>query len=138
MTHLDTGIADVANFLAVELLPFLAVKLLDERNEVLRSHHVDESIAHIALVLEVNGQVEEVIGAAELFINRGEQHLLCVLVRDVLDHERRAFVLTCKTLALFEAGTCRRGGNMPTRREHANDRTVSHALLTQDCAAVRF
>lgn len=108
MTHLDTGIADVADLLAVELLPFLAVKLLDERNDVRRAHHVDESIAHVALVLEVNGQVEEVVGAAELFINGGEQHLLCVLVGDVLDHQRCAFVLACKTLALFEAETCQR------------------------------
>ena len=99
MTHLDTGIADVANLLAVELLPFLAVKLLDQRNDVLRPHHVDESITHIALVLEVNWQVEEVVAAPELFINGGEQHLLCVLVGNVLDHQRCAFVLACRALA---------------------------------------
>ena len=99
MTHLDTGIADVANLLAVELLPFLAVKLLDQRNDILRPHHVDESIAHIALVLEVDGQVEEVVAAPELFINGGEQHLLCVLVGNVLDHQRCAFVLACTALA---------------------------------------
>jgi hypothetical protein len=31
--------------------------------------HVDEGIAHVALVLEVNGQVEEVKGAFELLFN---------------------------------------------------------------------
>jgi hypothetical protein len=35
----------------------------------LRSQHVDKSVAHIALVLEVNGQVEEVKGALELLFN---------------------------------------------------------------------
>lgn len=85
-SYLNTGIADVADLLAIELLPFLAVKFLDERNDVRWPHHVDESIAYIALVLEVNGQVEEVVGAAELLINGGQEHLLGVLVGDVLDH----------------------------------------------------
>jgi hypothetical protein len=36
----------------------------------LRCEHVDEGIPHIALVLEVNGEVEEVKGALELLLNR--------------------------------------------------------------------
>lgn len=93
MSHLDAGIADVANLLAVEFLPLLAVKLLDEGDDVLRPHHVDESVAHIALVLEVDWQVEEVVGAAELFIDGSQQHLLCVLVGDVLDHQSGTLVV---------------------------------------------
>lgn len=97
MTHLDTGIADIANLLAVELLPLLAVELLDEWDDVGRPHHVDKSIAHIAFVLEIDGQVEKVVGAAKLFIDGGEQHLLRVLVGNVLDHQGCALVLACKT-----------------------------------------
>ena len=96
MSHLDARIADVADLLAIELLPLLAVKLLNERDDVLRPHHVDESVSHIALVLEVDWQVEEVVGAAELFIDGSEQHLLCVLVGDVLDHEGGTLVITCR------------------------------------------
>ena len=123
MTHLDTSIADVADLFAVEFLPFLAVELLNERNDVLWPHHIDESVAHIALVLEVNGQVEEVVASAELFINGGEQHLLCVLVGDVLDHQRCAFVLTCKALTLL-------------RRERVSNMTFTNAVLVHNCAAV--
>lgn len=36
----------------------------------LRCEHVDEGIPHIALVLEVNGEVEEVKRALELLLNR--------------------------------------------------------------------
>ena len=93
--HLDTGIADVADLLAVELLPLFAVKLLDKGDDVLWSHHVDESIAHVALVLEVDGQIKEIICAAELLVNCGQKHFLRVLVWDVLDHERGALVLAC-------------------------------------------
>ena len=96
-SYLDTSIADVADLLAVELFPLFAVKFLDEGNDVRWPHHVDESIAHIALVLEVNGQVEEVVGATELLINGGQEHLLCVLVGDILDHQCCALVLPCST-----------------------------------------
>ena len=86
----------MAHFLTVELLPLLAVKLLDQGDHVLWSDHIDESIADIALVLEVDWQVEEVVGSTELLINGGQQHLLCVLVGDVLDHECCPLVFTCK------------------------------------------
>ena len=71
VTHLDASITDVADLLTVELLPFLAVELLNKRNDILWSDHVDEGVADIALVLEINRQVEEVIGATELVINGG-------------------------------------------------------------------
>ena len=48
-----------------------------------------------ALVLEVDGQVEEVVGAPEVLVDRRQQHLLRVLVGDVPNHQRRASVIAC-------------------------------------------
>ncbi len=93
-SHLNAGVTDVADLLAVELLPLLAIKLLDEGDDVLWANHVDEGVAHIALILEINWQVEEVVGSMELFVNGCQQHLLRVLIGDVLDHQRRTLVVT--------------------------------------------
>ena len=93
-SHLNAGVTDVADLLAVELLPLLAIKLLDEGDDVLWANHVDEGVAHIAFILEINWQVEEVVGSMELFVNGCQQHLLRVLIGDVLDHQRRTLVVT--------------------------------------------
>ena len=45
--------------------------------------------------LEVDGQVEEVEVPPEALLDELQQHALCVLVGDVLDHQRRAPVLAC-------------------------------------------
>ncbi len=95
-SHLNAGITDVADLLAVELLPLLAIKLLDEGDDVLWAHHVDEGVAHVALILEINWQVEEIIGSMELFIDGCQQHLLRVLIGNVLDHQRCTLVISYK------------------------------------------
>ncbi len=49
---------------------------------------VDEGVAHVAAVAEVDRQVEEVEGAVEaLLVQVVEQHALAVLVGDVAEHE---------------------------------------------------
>ena len=93
---LDTCVADVTHFLAVEPLPLALVEPFGEREDVFGLHHVDEGIPNIALVLEVDGKVEEVIQPVELLIDGLQQHLLGVLVGDVLDHQRGPRVLTCR------------------------------------------
>mmetsp|Transcript_950 Transcript_950/g.2806 ORF Transcript_950/g.2806 Transcript_950/m.2806 type:complete len:250 (-) Transcript_950:1429-2178(-) len=68
----------------------------------MRAGHVDESIPHIALVLEVDRQVEEVerewIHPGEPLLQKRQKHLLGILVRDVLDHERCALVFAHRDL----------------------------------------
>lgn len=95
-SHLNASVADVADLLAVELLPLLAVELVDEGDDVMWANHVDEGVAHIAFILEINRQVEEVIGPTEFLINGCQQHLLRVLIGDVLDHQRCTLVITYK------------------------------------------
>ena len=57
---LDSAIRNRAHFFRVEFRPSLPVKVLHERRNGMRAGHVDERIPHIALVLEVDRQVEEV------------------------------------------------------------------------------
>ena len=58
---LNPAVSDFANLIAIELFPFLVIKPLKKVEYVYRIDEVDEGIAHIAAVLEVNWQVEEVV-----------------------------------------------------------------------------
>lgn len=53
---------------------------------------MDEQVAEVALVLEVNGQVEEVVRTRMVAIDEVDQVALRVPVGDVLDHDRGALV----------------------------------------------
>ena len=55
---------------------------------------VDESITHVASVLEVNREVEEVITILHLLINSVEKHLLGVFVGNIFDHHCISLVFT--------------------------------------------
>lgn len=101
IAHLNPCIADVADFLTVEPLPFALIEAFGEGQDVLWLHHIDEGIANIAFVLEVYGQVEEVVQAVELLINSLQQHLLGVLIWDVLDHERGPCILACSKAEFY-------------------------------------
>ena len=48
--------------------------------------------------LRVDREVEEVVEASVALVDLADQHLLVVLVRDVLDHQRSARVLTIHDL----------------------------------------
>ncbi len=48
---------------------------------------VDESIADVAAVGEIDGQVQEVELVFVILVDLLFQHLLCVLVRDVPNHK---------------------------------------------------
>lgn len=48
---LNPGIADPTDLLRVELLPFLVIQFFIERFDELGVHKIEESIAHVALVL---------------------------------------------------------------------------------------
>lgn len=80
------------HLLGVEVLPALRVELAEERHDAAVVDEVDEGVADVALVLEVDRQVEEVVGAAVRGVDLLQQHRLRVLVGDVADHDRRALV----------------------------------------------
>ena len=58
---LDAPVGDLADLFRVERLPRLVVQVLVERHDVYRIHEIDEGIADVAAIVEVEGQVEKVI-----------------------------------------------------------------------------
>lgn len=52
---LNPRVRDVANLLAVELLPSMAIELPHKRSDVLGLYEVDEGVPDVAVVLEVDG-----------------------------------------------------------------------------------
>lgn len=94
MFSLDASVSNFAYFLAVELLPFLVVEVLIEGNDCLAIDKVDKSVTNIALVLEIDWQVKEIISSFVSFINSGKQHLLIVLVGDVSNHQSGSLVFS--------------------------------------------
>ena len=70
------------------------MQVLEESDHKNRVAHINEGIANIAIVLQVDWQVEKVIATLVLGVNTFEKHLLGVLVRNVLDHYRGAQVVS--------------------------------------------
>lgn len=91
---LIASIGDLTDFLRVESLPRLSVQVLIEWNDKDRVHEIDESVSNIAVVLQINWQVEKVVAAGMELINFLKEHLLRVLVGYVSDHDRSARIFT--------------------------------------------
>jgi len=66
---LDTSIGDLANFIAIKLFPFLIIKSFEKVKNVYRVDKIDEGIAHVAPVFEINGEIEEVVLVLGLSVN---------------------------------------------------------------------
>lgn len=90
---LDSPVGDLADLLRVESFPSLVIQVLVEGHDVNGIDEVDEGISNVAAIVQIEGQVEEVIAPLVLAVDALEEHLLSVLVRDVADHDRRARVL---------------------------------------------
>jgi len=91
---LNSSIGNLANLRTIELLPLLLIELHIERRNGHRINEIDEKVSNIALVLEINWQVEEVKKSSMAFTNSIENHLLSISVGDVLDHQSCQHVLT--------------------------------------------
>lgn len=90
---MDTRVGQLTDLLTIEAVPPPSAKLLVEVYDELSVDEVDKSVAHVAGVVLVNGQVEKVdlhfVVAPDLLV----KHLLGILVRDVPDHEGRPSVV---------------------------------------------
>jgi hypothetical protein len=84
---LNPCVVNFAYFLRVESRPFLVVERLVEALDVLHIDEVDEGVSHVALVEEVNRQVEKVKFVLEFFVDGREHLLLGVFVRNVSYHK---------------------------------------------------
>lgn len=93
---LDSTKSDLANFLGVEVLPRLVVHVLKKRHNVDRIHEIDESVADVAIVVQIKRKVEEVVRSLVQPVDALQEHLLCVLVRNMTNHNRGAPVLAAE------------------------------------------
>lgn len=84
---LKSCIGDLADFVRVEILPTSSMEALVEAFHMVKSFQIDKSIAHIAFVLEVNRQVQEIVLGLVRNFNSVNEKLFVVLVGDVLYHE---------------------------------------------------
>lgn len=66
---LDTSIGDLANFIAIKLFPLLIIKSFEKVENVYRVDKIDEGIAHVAPVFEINREIEEVVLIPGLSVN---------------------------------------------------------------------
>lgn len=90
---LDAAKSNLADLLRVEVLPCLVVHVLEEGHDVDGVHEIDEGIADVTAVVQIKGQVEEVVAPFVKSVNSLKKHLLRVLVGDVANHNCRAPVL---------------------------------------------
>lgn len=86
---LNAGVGDVANFVAVESSPMLAIVAAMKWQNVPVIDKVDKRIAPIAPVLEVNRKIEKIDDswAMSIFRKFRQKHLLRVLVWNISNHE---------------------------------------------------
>jgi hypothetical protein len=74
--------------LALELAPTFTLETEIKFLQTRQIQEIDESVPDIAIILDIAGQVEEVVGIGMLLIDLLSQQLDGVLVGYVLDHER--------------------------------------------------
>jgi len=83
---LNSAVGQLTNLFRVKSLPGLAVKVVVKSHYKEWINHVDERIANVATVFEVDRQIKKVVSIRVVLVNPFKQHLLGVLVRDVLYH----------------------------------------------------
>ena len=66
MLALHARVRDLADLGAVEVRPPTAVEVATKRNDALWVDEIDESVAHVALIAVIDGQVEKVILALKM------------------------------------------------------------------------
>jgi hypothetical protein len=85
----------------------LIIESFEEVKNVNRVDEVDESIPHVASVLEVDGEVEKVILVLGVPVDSLQQHFLGVFIRDVSDHNRSSQVIPRGNALEVEVEVCR-------------------------------
>jgi hypothetical protein len=101
---LQSSIGDLTDLLWVEKLPSNTIKDFIEGGHILNLFEVNESIANIALVLEINRQVEEVIETFVSLLYLIKQLIFIILVWYVLDHERCSAILNSVSWSHLKLG----------------------------------
>ena len=90
---LDATVGQLADLLRIEALPILTIQVLVQRNNINWVTHVDEGIADVTVVLQVNRKIEKIVTTCMFRVDSLQQHFLCVLVGDILDHYSRTLIM---------------------------------------------
>mgnify|MGYP000889314022 CR=1 FL=1 len=93
---LDSPVGQVDDLGRVEAAQRFPVELMEEVEDIMRLCEVDEGVSHVAVVLWVDWQVEEVISAQMVLVDLGEQHVLRELVRYVFNHDSCPLIYAIK------------------------------------------
>jgi hypothetical protein len=99
---LEASELNLTSLLGIEFDPLPPIEFLEEVKDEDRVNEVQECVADIRFVSEINRQVKEVILPLVSQVNLLEQQPLSVLVRDVPNHECRTLVLTTEDLVQVE------------------------------------
>ncbi len=84
---LNSSVLEIAHFGRVVHRPASFEELFVELEDVQRVQKVDECVANVRLIFEVNGQVQEVVLSLVVAVDLGNKVLELVLVRNILDHK---------------------------------------------------
>ena len=101
---LESCIGHLTNLLRVEILPVHAMESQVKSLNSLTRNHIDKCISNIALILEIDGKIEEVVESLVSAFDCVSKHSLGVLVGYVLDHKRCSAVLSYASWAYRELG----------------------------------
>lgn len=91
---LNAAVGQLADLLRVESFPGLSMQVLVESNHKNGVTHIDEGVTNVAVILQIDWQVKEVVPTLVLHVNALQKHLLRVLVRYVLNHHRCTLVVS--------------------------------------------
>lgn len=83
---LKSSVFQIANLHRIKISPTLTVKLVVKFLNEARIPEINERITDVALILEIDGQIEEVVVVHVILVDFLKQKLLRVFVRNIPDH----------------------------------------------------
>lgn len=89
---LQTCVGQIADLFTAKTQPSLALEQLIKPEQMLCANKIDESVAYVAKVLEVAGEIEKVVTVFQKIIYLIGEVLHSVFVRNITDHDRGAGV----------------------------------------------
>lgn len=84
---LNPCIVYLTDLFRIEPSPFLIIESLIEKLNVFQINEVDKGVTYIALIKEINGQIEKIELIFEFSVYSCEHLLLGILVRYIPDHQ---------------------------------------------------
>ncbi len=80
---LQPSVTNLTDFEAIKRLQFFLMKLSFKSYNIFKIHKVDKSVTEIAVIVQIHGQVEKVIGVLEFLIDPVHELNLIVFIRDI-------------------------------------------------------